>query len=190
MQMKNGTEDTEKMKINLGCGDKKMHGWINADCRKECEPDLVIDSLKAPWPGIDHESVDVIYACHVLEHIPKDELYDTLTSWHFALKDNGILKISVPSFDSVVNHYIRNRNLKLIESFLHGGQKYPEDLHYTSWNREKLEEVLRFTGFKNFVEWNWKSTEHSYIDDYSQAYLPHMDKIHGMQMSLNIECTK
>ena len=28
------------------------------------------------------------------------------------------------------------------------------------------------------------------VDDYSQAYLPHMDKEHGLQMSLNLEALK
>jgi len=31
---------------------------------------------------------------------------------------------------------------------------------------------------------------HQHIDDFSQGYLPHMDKINGMIMSLNIEATK
>lgn len=34
----------------------------------------------------------------------------------------------------------------------------------------------------------WKNTEHSQFDDYSQSYIPHMDKINGTLMSLNVEC--
>jgi hypothetical protein len=45
-------------------------------------------------------------------------------------------------------------------------------------------------GFKNVKRYDWKKTEHFYVDDYSQAYLPHMDKLNGKLMSLNVEATK
>ena len=32
--------------------------------------------------------------------------------------------------------------------------------------------------------------KHSDIDDYSQAYIPHMDKDNGTLMSLNVEAIK
>ena len=39
-------------------------------------------------------------------------------------------------------------------------------------------------------EWDWRKTDHSNIDDYSQAYLPHMNKENGLLVSLNIEAKK
>jgi len=45
-------------------------------------------------------------------------------------------------------------------------------------------------GFCDVRVYDWKSTEHFYVDDYSQAYLPHMDKTNGKLMSLNVEATK
>jgi hypothetical protein len=53
-----------------------------------------------------------------------------------------------------------------------------------------LTKKLYDVGFKNVQTWDWKSTEHAYIDDYSQAYLPHMEKETGMQMSLNLQAEK
>jgi len=43
---------------------------------------------------------------------------------------------------------------------------------------------------RNIKRYNWKDTEHSKIDDHSQAYLPHMDKDNGTLISLNVECIK
>ena len=37
---------------------------------------------------------------------------------------------------------------------------------------------------------DWRDTEHSELDDFSQSYLPHMDKDNGKLMSLNIEAVK
>jgi hypothetical protein len=53
-----------------------------------------------------------------------------------------------------------------------------------------LENELKLIGFDNIKEYNWKTTEHSNIDDFSQAYLPHLDKKNGMLMSLNLEAVK
>ena len=56
------------MKLNLGCGGKKLPGWVNVDFEPmEC-PDVVLD-LNGPWPWPD-SSVDEVFASHVIEHIP------------------------------------------------------------------------------------------------------------------------
>ena len=33
-------------KLNLGCGDRKMHGFINVDLRQDTNPDYVADVTK------------------------------------------------------------------------------------------------------------------------------------------------
>ena len=55
---------------------------------------------------------------------------------------------------------------------------------------DTLKRDLLDIGFKSVERYNWKDTEHFYVDDYSQAYLPHMDKANGLLMSLNVEATK
>jgi hypothetical protein len=52
-----------------------------------------------------------------------------------------------------------------------------------------LSTSLQKIGFKNIKKYNWKNTEHSEVDDYSKAYIPHMDQT-GILMSLNIESQK
>ena len=50
--------------------------------------------------------------------------------------------------------------------------------------------ILLKSGFHSVEKWDWKSTDHYKYDDFSQAYLPHMDKANGVLMSLNVECVK
>ena len=45
-------------------------------------------------------------------------------------------------------------------------------------------------GFQEVRRWDWRTTEHTQVDDYSQAHLPHLDKEHGTLMSLNLEAVK
>ena len=71
-----------------------------------------------------------------------------------------------------------------------GGQKTKFDYHKMIFDKNYLSTLLTKTQFYDIQEWDWRSVEHGKIDDYSQAYLPHMDKENGMLMSLNIQAKK
>ena len=62
--------------------------------------------------------------------------------------------------------------------------------HKTIYDFVSIKKVLEDCGFGNVRKWNWKEVDHRSIDDYSQAYLPHMDKENGTLVSLNVECEK
>ena len=55
---------------------------------------------------------------------------------------------------------------------------------------ESLASVLGESGFKNVRRYDWRQVEHCGIDDFSQAYVPHMDKSQGQLISLNVEADK
>ena len=55
---------------------------------------------------------------------------------------------------------------------------------------DSLTERLLSVGFCSASRYDWRRTEHATLDDYSQAYLPHLDKEHGQLMSLNVEAVK
>ena len=57
--------------LNLGCGHRKMHGFINVDVREDLDPDVVANVTKIHEV---YQDVDLIYACHVLEHFPLRKL--------------------------------------------------------------------------------------------------------------------
>ena len=61
------SESNKLIKLNLGCGNRKMHGFINVDAREDVKPDFVADVTKI---NEQFNGVDLIYACHVLEHFP------------------------------------------------------------------------------------------------------------------------
>lgn len=174
-----------KIKLHLGCGTRKIHGFINIDTRSEVEPDIVADIT-----NLDYKDVDLIYAAHVLEHFKKSDIYNILKNWYDCLRIDGILRLSVPNFEAIVSYYQYTRNLIPLITLIYGGQKYDLDYHYIIFDFKTLSEILTKVGFKDIKKYDWKTTEHFYVDDYSQAYLPHLDKLYGRLMSLNVEARK
>lgn len=177
------------MKLHLGCGFKKLNGFVNVDIRPETECDIVDDV--AVLKNFKNESADMIYACHVLEHFNRNTYLKTLIRWSEILKSGGILRLSVPDLYKVSElHYTKKYTLKQLMGFLYGGQNYSENFHYIGFDFDTLKEDLESIGFSNVDIWNWKEVEHGSVDDFSQAYLPHMDKENGELLSLNIQATK
>jgi predicted SAM-dependent methyltransferase len=178
----------KKIKLHLGCGGKNIEGFINVDVRNLPTVDVIDDITTLT--SFKEESVDLIYTSHVLEHIGRRDYLNVLKRWYSLLKKDGILRISVPDFEEIVKHYNENKDLLILRGFLYGGQTYPENYHYCAWDFKVLEMDLLSIGFKNIKRYDWKGTEHSNTDDFSQAYLPHMDKENGRLMSLNVEAIK
>lgn len=81
------------MKLNLGCGEKKMLGYVNVDfCGT---PDVTCDLSVFPWQWVD-DTVDEVYSSHFLEHVQDFER--TILEIHRILKPDGVIHFNVPHF--------------------------------------------------------------------------------------------
>jgi len=176
------------MKLHLGCGDKHIPGWVHIDVVpgphiQICHP---IDRL----PMLPDRCAEVIYACHVLEHFPRNEVHGVLVEWRRLLRPGGLLRVAVPDFEAAAARYMEHRDLNEVIGLLIGRQDYLYNFHYNIFDFETLRRTLEKAGFQSVARYDWRQTEHAWLDDYSQAYLPHMDKEGGRLMSLNVEATR
>jgi len=176
------------MKLHLGCGAKYIPGFVHVDAIQFEHIDHVssIDRLTF----IESESVDLIYNCHVLEHFKRASVRDVLKEWCRVLKPGGILRTAVPDFEAICQVYSQNKDLSKVIGPIMGGQNYLYNIHYNVFDFATLKGLLEDTGFQDIQRWDWRKTEHAHIDDYSQSYLPHMQKETGTLMSLNVEGVK
>ena len=59
------------MKLNLGCGNKKLDGYVNIDLTEYCNPDLILNLENTPYPFATN-SISEIRMKSVIEHFPID----------------------------------------------------------------------------------------------------------------------
>ena len=178
------------IKLHIGCG-KRYFGneWIHIDGADY--PHIKFKNVTKL--EFENKSVDLIYSSHLIEYFDREEIKNVLTEWYRVLKFGGILRVAVPDFRQISILYCCGMfPLKNFLGPLYGKINLNDQTiyHKTVYDFESLEEVLKNIGFKDVKKYDWKNTEHSHIDDHSQAYLPHMNKETGFLISLNIECYK
>lgn len=174
-------------RLHIGCGKAYLPGFVNVDIFSSVHADVYADMTALPF---DRGVFSLIYASHVLEHAHRHMVLATLSHWRDLLKLGGVLRVAVPNFGAVVEHYHGGGALNDVMGLLYGGQNHPKNHHFVTFDHSSLTSALFAVGFGQIRPWDWHQTDHFQFDDYSQCYLPHMDKKHGKLMSLNLEATK
>ena len=173
------------MKLHIGCGKRYLPGFKHLDIIKYPHIDYVANADNLNM--FEDNSIDEIYACHVLEHFNRNQIDDVLKEWNRVLIPNGILRIAVPDFESVVNEYLESgKDLNRVIGPLYGRQDYETNFHYQTFDFKRIKDVLSKNGFCKIERYDWRDFLPKDYDDYSRAYLPHMDFEKGRLMSLNV----
>lgn len=106
------------LKLNLGCSDQQMPGFIGVDAWQPPWADsdnFVRADLAGPWPWLD-STVDYIRAFDIIEHLA-DKIH-TMNEIHRVLKPGGTVEIVVPTTD--------------------GRGAFQDPTHVSYWNRNSF----------------------------------------------------
>ena len=117
------------IKLNLGCGSIRPDGWINTDSSWNANiqrvpllgdltrylfktvvyssSNVTYMNLNKRWPYKDN-SVDIIYASHLYEHLSVNSAQLFLTEAYRCLKPDGKIRIVVPDLYKICKKYIAN----------------------------------------------------------------------------------
>ena len=102
-----GDASPRALRLNLGCGDKILAGYVNVDVvesRAGQRPDVVCD-LHDLAPFAD-ASADELLAVHVVEHFWRWEVADILREWVRVLKPGAPLVLECPNLASACSTFL------------------------------------------------------------------------------------
>ena len=181
------------VKLHLGCGKRYLPGYIHIDIDEGEHIDYCFDikSLKM----FENNSVDIIYSCGAIVYFDRQELKEVLLDWYRILKPGGKLRISVPDFKKIIEVYNTSGmdiKTKGLLGPLFGRWPIKQNILYqkTVFDFDSLKVFLKKCGFNNISKYDWRDILPPDYDDYSKAYIPHMDMENGILISLNVEAYK
>ena len=173
----------KKRYLHVGCGDNILpKPFENLDIR---EFDGVDHISKAEDLSLfEDDTFDLVYASHILEHYPRNQIENVLSEWVRVCKPDGIVRISVPNFENCVKIYQETNKIEDIIGPVSGGQTYDFEFHYCSFDKRSLSELMLKCGLTAIHPWIYQRTTHSDHWDFSQAVT------RDIQVSLNLEGRK
>lgn len=184
----------DKVQLHLGCGKRFIPGFVHIDI--------------ADFPHIDHRvsidslsmfadcSVDLIYCGHAFQYFDRVQAPRVLAEWRRVLRPGAVLRVAVPDFEALVKVYLQYHELKMVLGPVYGRIEVETDegravlYHRTTYDFSSLRTLLEDAGFTNVHLYDWRQTVHRDYDDYAQSYIPHMNKEHGLLISLNVEAER
>ncbi len=176
-----------RFNLHLGCGHVDHKSFINIDGYPYPHVHYVqaIDKL----PQFKDSSIDLIYASHCLEHFCFAQTEDVLREWWRVLRKGGVLRLSIPDFDKLVEIYtIHDQDPDVILPQLMGKQNHKYNFHLTALNEVNLSRLLLKVGFADPRLWQPGVDDLTTFNDFSI----YKKEISGKsyEVSLNIEATK
>ncbi|MFO7167188.1 MAG: hypothetical protein DIU80_004085 [Chloroflexota bacterium] len=136
-----------KVRVNLGCGEKPLPGYINIDVREVPEVvDVVADVRKLPFePG----SLAEIASAHLIEHFREHQMRAIiLPYWRSLLTEDGVLRVICPNWAAMLKRFHDGRmTLADFKLLTFGGQDYEGDDHFAMYTPETLSALLQEAGF-------------------------------------------
>jgi len=102
-------ESIGAIRLNLGCGDKILDGYVNVDVANERlgrQPDVVCDIRKLSM--FPDGSCDEILAVHVVEHFWRWEVQEILAEWFRVLKPDGKMILECPNLITACEEFLKD----------------------------------------------------------------------------------
>ena len=148
------------VKLNLGCGDKILNGYVNVDVAQERaghQPDVIADIRDLSCFDANH--ADEILAVHVVEHFWRWEVVDVLREWVRVLKPGGKLILECPNLKSACEEFLRNEKSGALPGpegqrtmwVFYGDPKWKDPLmvHRWGYTPQSLAQVMHEAGLSN-----------------------------------------
>lgn len=154
--MSSGKQE-KPLKLNLGCGNKILEGYVNVDIvdeRNSKQPDVSCD-VRDLGEHFEDDVANEVLAVHVLEHFLPWEVNSVLLEWKRVLKPGGRIIIEVPDLMKAIFHLLsapHNPQLSMWALYGNPGERDPLMLHRWAYTNQSLATELHLAGFENIEQ--------------------------------------
>jgi hypothetical protein len=136
----------EGLRLNLGCGHLTLPDFINVDARELPGVDIIGDVTNLQLPD---DSVLEMYAAHLLEHFPQEQMQRTiLPHWKKLLRRDATLRVVVPDAEAMLSALMHDKmSYEDFREVTFGAQDYAGDFHFNMFTPASLTKLLSDGGF-------------------------------------------
>ena len=136
------------VKYHLGCGNKRMDGFINIDAMPSQAVDVPGDITNLYWLVELTGRPDEIQAHHTIEHISFRKTDVVLQHWFGILKPGGTIRLSCPDLDECWDAFKKTGDWFQFCVGVYGNQKdHRLDFHTCGFTFDILKKMLENAGF-------------------------------------------
>ena len=143
-------------KLHLGCGQSHLPGYINIDfspsehtVQHKSGADIFGDITNLAFPA---RSTTEVRLHHVFEHFPRQKALALLATWHYALKEEGVVVLETPDFEQSIRMILSSQynylQKQIILRHIFGSHEAFWAMHYDGWYEAKFRHVLSTLGFE------------------------------------------
>lgn len=138
------------LRLNVGCGHIQPEGYVNVDLRELPGIHILAEAGRLPFGP---EEIQEIYAAHLLEHFPEEQLRRRiLPHWSNLLVKGGELRVVVPDAEAMIKNYVAGTYpYDDLREVIYGAQDYDGDFHYNMFTPEHLVRLLSEAGLEDVV---------------------------------------
>jgi len=161
-----------KTKVNLGCGPRPFN-LQHSEIMKNLDEWILVDKYVEGsgienWDATNLDklgdlTMEVIYASHLLEHIPHPQVPAVLYHWFRKLKIGGKLILNVPDMRWTarqISKYELSGNLdsdvfttfnghNSLQDILYGTHEHEGERHQSGYTKKSLSELLQEAGYSD-----------------------------------------
>ncbi|MBA4416367.1 MAG: hypothetical protein C0392_00425 [Syntrophus sp. (in: bacteria)] len=146
----------EKTLVEVGSGSSPRQGYIHCDIHSAPHVEYVCKAWEIPFSS---ESIDEIYARHILEHLTYRDASRSLRHWLSLLKAGGHIDVNVPDIEKhieqlkmdgdspYIDYVVTNRDHAM--AGIYGWQQNDRDIHQWGYTFDSLSSLLIETGYLN-----------------------------------------
>lgn len=137
--------------LEMGPGGERIDGFETVNIVPGRVVDYVVDaSKKLPFRD---KVFKVVYASHVLEHIPWYQTSDALKEWIRILAPGGRLEVCVPDGLKICKTLVEYEEQGIDNSILDGLYRFNEERELCKWSSSRL--LAYGDGEGAIGHWNW-----------------------------------